>query len=158
MERTIKVDDLLWERVENAKEEVKDEIVDYLNDNELEEVETQEELEELIEKLEDLKDYEVQDKLNHNGRINEIIDGCVPIYTYDIKTAFFLHSDELEEAYENSGIGDNPMENDGMTAIYVFIEQEVNNDFEEILQEAVEEVVEKLKEDNEDLPSENDED
>ena len=152
MERKITVDDLLEERVDMAKEEVNVELVNYITENELTDCETQEEIDVLIEDLENLNADNVQQSIDHNGRINEIIGGCVPVYTYDIKTAFFLHSDRLEEAYENAGIGDNPMENDGMTAIFCYIDQEVNNDFDDIFAKAVDEVIENLKKENADLP------
>jgi len=151
MKRTIEVNDMLEERVECAKEETKDAIVEYITDNELSKPETQEELESLIEDIEALCD--IQDKVNYNGRIDEIIDGCVPIYTYDIKTAFFLHGGELEDAYEIAGFGDNPLENNGMTAIYCYISQELNNDMDEVIAEAKEEIIETLKKENADLPS-----
>lgn len=32
-----------------------------------------------------------------------------------------LYASELEEAYENAGVGDNPRENYGMAAIYFYI-------------------------------------
>lgn len=50
----------------------------------------------------------------------------MPIHTCDIKAAWFLHGGELEDAYENAGIGNNPRENDGMTAIYCYIQEQVN--------------------------------
>jgi len=51
----------------------------------------------------------------------------VPVYTGEIKGLWFLHSNEFEEAYENAGIGDNPMENNGMVGIYCYISDKVNN-------------------------------
>lgn len=116
---TIEIDDVLDDCVNNAINQVKDEIINYLDENELTEC--------------DLND------INDNGIIHEIVDGCVPVYTHQIKSAWFLHSDKLEEAYENSGIGNNPMENNGMAAIYCYIEQEVhkwfNNNSEEFFDE-----------------------
>uniref|UniRef100_A0A6H1ZHX7 Uncharacterized protein n=1 Tax=viral metagenome TaxID=1070528 RepID=A0A6H1ZHX7_9ZZZZ len=50
-------------------------------------------------------------------------DSAVPVYSREIDEIWFLHVNELEEAYENSGIGDNPRENNGMTAIYCYIEE-----------------------------------
>ena len=151
MERKITVDDSLFECVEMAKEEVKTEVVNYLDENEVYDIESQEELAELIAELENLDLDVCRDKIS--DCMTEIVDGCVPIYTHEIKTAFYLHSNELEEAYENYGIGDNVMENEGMmTAIFCYIDQEVNNDFEDIFAEAIEEVIENLKKENADLP------
>ena len=73
--------------------------------------------------------------LDYSGRVHEIIDGAVPVYTRDIEAAWFLHASELEEAYEDAGIGNNPRENEGMTAIYFYIEQRVNEWYSENAQE-----------------------
>ena len=148
MERKITVDDSLFECVEMAKEEVKTEVVNYLVENEVSDIESQEELAELIAELENLD--VCRDKIS--DRMTEIVDGCVPIYTREIKTAFFLHGSELEGAYENYGIGVDVMDHDGMPAIFCYIDQEVNNDFEDIFAEAIEEVIENLKKENADLP------
>jgi len=153
MKRTIEIEDKLCERVESAKEETTDAIIEYIRENELTEPETQEELEDLIEDIDCLETNDIFDKVNYSGRIDEIIDGCVPVYTYDIKTAFFLHGNKLEEAYENSGIGDNPLENNGMTAIYCYISQELYNGMDEVIAEAKQEIIEELREDNKSLPA-----
>ena len=64
--------------------------------------------------------------LDYSGAIHEIVDSSVPIYTKEIKDTWYLHEHELIEAYENAGIGNNPHENDGMTAIYCYIHEKVN--------------------------------
>lgn len=109
MKTIIEMDDVLDSCVNRAIDQVKDELINYLDDNELDEC--------------DLND------INDSGIVNEIIDGCVPIYTKQIKDTWYLHGDKLEEAYENAGIGNNPMESNGMAAIYCYIEQEVNKWF-----------------------------
>ena len=73
-------------------------------------------------------------------RIHEILDSSVPIYTHEIRGLWFLYEDEFIEAYEAAGIGDNPKENEGMTAIYLYMEQE----FYELLEENYPEIYEKL--------------
>ena len=65
--------------------------------------------------------------LDYSGAISEIVDSAVPIYTSEINDTWYLYGDELEEAYEAAGVGDNPRENDGMAAIYYYIEQQVAN-------------------------------
>lgn len=62
--------------------------------------------------------------LNYSGRIDEIVDGAVPIYTYEIDTAHFLHGNDLETAYENAGIGDGKEDNWKAVAIYCYLSQE----------------------------------
>ena len=59
--------------------------------------------------------------LDCDGRLHEIIDSCVPIYNWEIRDAWYLYANELEEAYENAGVGDNPRENNGMAAIYFYL-------------------------------------
>ena len=108
MKRTIEIDDTLDNRVECAIDEVKAELENYLNNN---------------------PDTDsvpcLNNDLDHDGAIHSIVDSSVPVYTHEIKTAWFLHGSELEEAYENAGVGENPMENDGMAAIYFYIMDKV---------------------------------
>lgn len=106
MKRTIEIDDILNERVESAIDQVKAELESYLEDND-------------CDSCPDLGD------LDYSGAIHEIVDGCVPIYTKQIKDSWYLYGDDLTEAYENAGVGDNPMENNGMAAIYFYIHEQV---------------------------------
>ena len=109
MKRNIEIEDSLDERCENAIEAVKQELETYLKENpETDELPC------------------LNNDLDYSGSIHEIVDGAVPIYTHEIEATWFLHARELESAYENSGIGDNSRENDGMTAIYCYIQDKVN--------------------------------
>lgn len=108
MKRTIEIDDTLQERVDSAIEDVKRELLNYLDENEPDET------------------PDLGNDLDYSGAIHEIIDVAVPIYTHQIKTAWFLYGSELEQAYENAGVGDNPMENDGMAALYYYIHEQVS--------------------------------
>ena len=108
MKRTIEIEDTLEERVANAIESVQDELKSYVEQNP-----DKEELPCL------------NNDLDYSGTIHEIVDGAVPIYTYEIETTWFLHARELESAYENAGLGDNPRENNGMSAIYCYIMEQV---------------------------------
>lgn len=108
MKRTIEIEDTLDDRAQGAIDEVRDALLEYLKENP--DTDT----------LPDIGD------LDDRGTIHEIVDGSVPVYTYEIKTAWFLHGPAIEEAYENAGVGDNPMENDGMAAIYYYIHDAVN--------------------------------
>ena len=106
--KTIEIDDTLEERLESAIEDVKNELESYLDDNEPDSLPC------------------LQNDLNYSGAIHEIIDGSVPIYTKEINDAWYLHGSELEQAYDDAGVGNNPRENNGMAAIYCWIEQHVN--------------------------------
>lgn len=105
---TVELDDDLEERAENAIEEAK---------------------EALIEHLDNYPSDSMPRSLDDFCDPHEIADSATPVYTRDIETAWFLHSSELEEAYENSGLGSNPREHDGQTAIYAYISQELNKWF-----------------------------
>jgi|LakMenEpi03Aug12_release.lakeMendotaPanAssembly.Ray.scaffolds.fasta_scaffold654476_1 hypothetical protein len=105
--RTIEIDDVLPDCVESAIEEVEELLRDYIKDNKPDSVPC------------------LSNDLDHDGRVHEIVDGSVPIYTAQIEAAWFLHGDDLEEAYENAGCGENPRENNGMAAIYYYIYEKV---------------------------------
>ena len=125
MKRTIEIEDTLDNRVECAIDEVKSELENYLKEN---------------------PDTDslpcLNNDLDYSGAIHSIVDSSVPIYTHEIKSTWYLHSSELEEAYENAGVGDKPMENDGMLAIYFYIMEKVqewySNEAEEVFEKWVE--------------------
>ena len=131
MKRSIEVEDTLEERVESAIEDVKTLLEEWLKEN---------------------PDADeppcLHNDLDYSGSVHEIIDGSVPIYTYEIETAWFLYSNELEQAYEDAGVGDNPRENDGMAAIYFYIEQRVCQWYESIRDEIQDKLDELVAEDD----------
>ena len=122
MERTIEIEDTLDDTVKMAIEEAKDAVKDYATENNCK---LEEELDDCFESV------------NDNGRIDEIIDGSVPIYTSEIEGLWYLYKGDFEEAYENAGFGDNPLENNGMTAIYCYISDKVNTALYEWKEELV---------------------
>lgn len=104
---TIEIDDVLPGCVESAIEQVRDLLVDYLVDNKPDELPC------------------LHNDLDYSGDVHSIIDDAVPFRTSEIEAAWFLHGRELEEAYETTGIGSNPRENNGTWAIFFYIEQKV---------------------------------
>jgi hypothetical protein len=132
----IEIEDTLPDRVEVAIDEVKEELIRYLNANN-------------PDMTPDLND------LGYSGTIHEIVDGCVPVYTHEIETAWYLHSRELQQAYFDAGVGDNPRENDGMAAIYYYIDQQVSEWYDDNADDIMDtfekeqEDAEKLKEEQE---------
>lgn len=110
--RTVEIEDNLDEIIETTIDEVKQLLLDYLNDN----PDTSE--------VPDL-----YDDLDYSGDIHEIIDGSVPIYTGEIEDLFYLYGNEFEETFDNAGIGDKNNDNwpSGWkaAAIYCYIEKEV---------------------------------
>lgn len=108
MKRTVEIEDTLKERVESAIEDVKNELLAYLEQNpDTDETPC------------------INNDLDYSGAIHEIVDGAVPIYTGEIDDTWYLYGRALEIAYENAGIGGNPKENNGMAAIYFYIMDEV---------------------------------
>lgn len=109
MKRQVEIEDSLKARCDSAIEDVKQALLDYLKEN---------------------PDTDslpcLNNDLDYSGTIHEIVDGSVPIYTKEIEDTWYLYASELEEAYENAGVGDNPRENNGMAAIYYYIHDAVN--------------------------------
>lgn len=122
---TITIEDTLPDRLEAVISEVKDELLRYLEDS----------------KPDTLPD--LHNDLDYSGGFHEIIDSSVPIYTSEIKDAWYLHGSELEDAYENAGVGDNPRENDGMAAIYFWLSEKASEWYHENAQDIFEEWQEK---------------
>jgi hypothetical protein len=105
--RNIEVNDVLPDCVQSAIESVEEELREYIKENTPDEC------------------PDLGNDLDYSGAIHEIVDGAVPIYTSEIEAAWFLHGNDLEEAYENAGVGENPRENNGMAAIYYYIHEKV---------------------------------
>ena len=76
--------------------------------------------------------------IKDNDEIDNIVNDELSIYTNNKnnKDTWYLYKDELEEAYNNAGFGENPYENNGMTAIYCYIYEKVttwfNNNIDEL--------------------------
>lgn len=104
---TIEIDDNLNDLVQDAIDGVKDLLKEYVEEN----------------KCEDLPC--LNNDLDYSGAVHEHIDGLVPIYFSQLDGLWYLHKDKLIEAYEDAGIGDDPTENNGGTAIYCFLMQKV---------------------------------
>ena len=134
MKTTVQIEDTLQDHVDNAISSVKDELLSHLEQNpDMDETPN------------------MGNDLDYFGAIHEIIDGSVPIYTAEIRDIFYLHGDEVEEAFDIAGIGnkDDKCWPTGWkaAAIYCYIEQEVaqwyHNNAEEIFTEWREKQTEK---------------
>jgi len=120
----IDIEDTLQSNVDCAIEEVEKELRSYLEENpEVDSVPC------------------LNNDLDYSGAIHEIVDSAVPIYTKEIKDTWYLHEDKLIEAHSLAGVGGDPHENDGMCAIYFYIQQEVNNWYRINASDIVDEVV-----------------
>jgi hypothetical protein len=120
--RTIEIDDVLPDCIECAVAEVAQLLRDYIEENEPDETPC------------------MSNDLDYSGAVHEIVDSAVPVYTRDIEAAWFLHGSELEEAYENAGVGTNPRDNNGMAAIYFYIYEKVAEWYSENAKEIFEEL------------------
>lgn len=115
MKRTIEIEDTLQERVDSAIEDVKQELLNFLESN---------------------PDFDgvpcINNDLDYSGAIHEIIDVSVPIYTHEIDSTMFLYGSEIEEAFDNAGFGTHddfkscPLGWQG-AAIYCYIQEQVND-------------------------------
>ena len=124
--RTIEIEDKLEEYCDSACDEVKDLLIEYIEEKGLEEGDEVPCL---------------HNDLDYSGRVHEIVDGSVPIYTKEITDLWYLYSNEFEQAYENAGTGENPLEHNGMAAIYFYIHEYVCNWYDEMSEEIFEEAV-----------------
>lgn len=107
--RNIEIEDSLPERVESAIDDVKEQLISYLDENQ------------------DIDGVPcISNDLDYSGAIHEIIDGSVPIYTKEIDDTYYLYGRELDEAYEQEGIGDGKEENHIAVTIYCYISQAVH--------------------------------
>ena len=112
MKRTIEIEDNLDEIIESAIDDVKTELLNYLESN----PDTDE-------------TPDIGNDLDYSGAIHEIVDGSVPIYTAEIDGLFYLYGNEFERAFDDAGIGDK----DGnwpsgwqAAAIYCYIDEKVH--------------------------------
>lgn len=107
--RQIEIDDVLPDCVSEAIEAVEAELRSYIKENTPDDTPC------------------LSNDLDYSGAIHEIVDGAVPIWTNQIEAAWFLHGSDLEQAYSNAGVGDNPRESNGMAAIYYYIYEKVSD-------------------------------
>lgn len=130
--RTIEIEDNLDEIIESARDDVKQLIKDYIEENH------------------EKPDYS---DLDYSGGMHEIFDTAVPIYTSEINDLFYLYGNDFEEAFDNAGIGDKDDDHWPMgwrpAAIYCYIEQEILNDLDEMIDEIWDEWEEKHNKESE---------
>jgi hypothetical protein len=116
--RTVEIEDNLSEIIESARDDVKQLIEDYIEENH------------------EKPDYS---DLDYSGGMHEIFDSAVPIYTGEITDLFYLYGNDFEEAFDNAGIGDKDDDHWPMgwkpAAIYCYIEQEIVNDLDDMIDE-----------------------
>ncbi len=131
--RNVEIEDTLQERCDSAIQDVKEEMISYLDPR--------------------MKEYlgasygppDLHNDLDYSGAIHEIVDGSVPIYTKEIDDTWYLYGSDCEKAFDDAGF-----EKDGKwpmgwqaAAIYCYIEQEVASWYHDNAQEIFDEWKEK---------------
>lgn len=106
MKISVEIEDILPECVDDCIDQIKNLILDYLES----------EQPDVCPELSDL---------DYHGAVHEIVDSCVPIYTKQIDNVWYLHKQALIQAYEDAGVGNNPLDSHGMAAIYFYLQSEV---------------------------------
>lgn len=125
MLRAIEIQDDLVERIDGCLEDIKAFFLNSVFPDNGVDKETD---------LEDLDAFDLIDKANYDGILDECIDSAVPIWTTHLKGLWYLYDDEFIRAYENvHGSDGNPFENDGMSAVFCYIEQEVNAQLDDLV-------------------------
>jgi hypothetical protein len=127
MKRTVEIEDVLGSCVESAIDKVKDLLEEYIKENDSGSL------------------PDINNDLDYSGSVHEIIDRSVPDYYKVIDDTWYLYKDDLIEAYENSGMGENPMDGNGTVAIYCYIEQKVGEWYRKEAQDIFDEIVSKKK-------------
>jgi hypothetical protein len=122
--RTVEMDDNLDETVDQVKEEIRNNFIEWLRDNP------------------DCEDFDDYYQSKGCDSVNEIADSNTPIYNKEIDDLYYLYSEEFDEAYKNAGIGDGTEDNHKQVAICMYLEaqgfdylEELRGEFEDWLGE-----------------------
>lgn len=133
VEREVKIDDDLEERVGNVLEEIRDNFIDYLKENE------------------DIENFETYRQAQGCDCVTHAADSSTPIYYSQIDGLYYLYGDELDEAYKNAGIGDGTEDNHRQSTIFCYLQEkghdyirELTEKFDEALAEDFENGVKNL--------------
>jgi len=123
VKRTIEIEDTLDEIIESVKSDIKNLAIEWIKENS------------------DKPD--LSNNLDYDGSVHEIIDGSVPVYIYEINNLFYLYGDEFEQAFDDAGIGakEDKCWPSGWkpAAIYCYIEQKINEWYNDAIDEIYEE-------------------
>jgi hypothetical protein len=126
---TIEMNDELPDLVNDAIESIKEMLTEYVKENDSQTLPC------------------LNNDLDYNGSVHELVDGLVPVYTKELNDIWYLHKQELIDAYNDAGIGNDPTEKDGAVAIYCYLLAEVNNWYHKEAKDYFEEIIEEMAED-----------
>ena len=136
MKRTIEINDTLPEILSALQTDVRWVLKCWIHDNAKDEVLAGETIDTPC----------MSSDLDYSGAIHELIDGAVPVYYSEIDGLWYLYKSEFIEAYEGVGIGEDPTENNGMAAIYCYLQQEIFDWYHENGEELTGEICGEIKE------------
>lgn len=135
MKRTVEITDNLHEILESATDDVKAELLRYLEEN----PDTDE-------------TPDLGNDLDYDGSIHEIIDGAVPVYTAEQNDLWYLYGNEFEQAFDDAGIGSKDDNGWPMgwkpAAIYCYIEQHVHQWYRDNADSIFEEVMDQWEDEH----------
>ncbi len=133
MRRIVDMEDDLQERIEALEEDIKDNFIEYLEENP------------------DILDFDEYYQNIGCDTVHEVADMNTPIYYKNINDLYYLYGDKFDEAYENAGIGDKKEDNYMQVAIYCYLYEkgfEYLNKLEKLFEEYsdnIKELIKKLK-------------
>ena len=105
MKIQIEIEDNLNEKIDNIKEEIKQDFINYLKENP------------------DIEDFDNYYQKSGCDFVHETVDSNTPIYNKNINDLYYLYRDEFDEAYKNAGIGDGTEDNHRQVAIYCYLSE-----------------------------------
>lgn len=115
VKRNVEIEDNLDQIIENTRDELKEKVIEWIKENN--------------------EKPDLYNDIDYDGTFHEIVDSAVPIYTGEINDLFYLYGNDFEEAFDNAGIGEKDDKGWPMgwraAAIYCYIEQEVNEWYEQ---------------------------
>lgn len=105
MKRQIEIEDDLQERIDSLKEDIKNDFIDYLEQNL------------------DIGDFDEYYQAQGCDFVNEVADSSTPVYYSGIDGLYYLYGDEFDEAYKNAGIGKGDEDNHKAVTIYCYLSE-----------------------------------
>lgn len=137
MLRTIEIQDDLQDRIDSCLSDIKN----YFLETVFQEYGVDDTTD-----LDELDTYDLIDQANYDGSLDSFVDSAVPIYTTSLKGLWYLYESDFVAAYESiHGSSGNPLENEGMSAVFCYIEQEVRAQLEDLVSVWVEQYQGSLK-------------
>ena len=117
VKRTVEIEDSLQDCCDNAKDEIVDRFIQYLEENR------------------DVEDFDTVYQNELADAMHEIADSNTPIYYSEIDGIYYLYGDELEKSYDNHGFGDGNENNHRQVTIYCYIMDAISETISDLQEE-----------------------